>query len=118
MPESRVIRWAPRVATTPIPGVTAAAAHGEQLSAALYTLEPGAVVPSHSHDNEEFGQIVRGALELGVDGDVCVLEPGEAFLIPGGVPHAARALDAGCELLECYAPPRAPASSPPPEAAA
>jgi quercetin dioxygenase-like cupin family protein len=112
---SPVIRWGPRIEPTPIPGITAAAVYGQRLSAALYRLEPGAVVPRHSHHNEEFGQVVRGALELGVDGEVCVLTEGEAFVIPGGMPHAARALDAGCELLECYAPPRAPASTEPME---
>jgi len=105
------IDWEERRAAGPVPGVTAASAHGAQLSAALYTLEPNAVVPEHSHANEEFGQVIRGSLELSHPGGTVVLSAGEAFLLPGGAPHGARAGAAGCELLECYAPPRAPTPS-------
>jgi quercetin dioxygenase-like cupin family protein len=90
----------------PVPGILAAITHGAQLSAARYTLEPGVVVPEHAHDNEEFGQVLRGSLELRTPDATVVLEAGSGFLVPGGVPHAATAGDEGCELLECYAPPR------------
>ena len=105
------IAWDELRANGPVPGITAATAHGRQLSAALYTLAPGADVPEHSHDNEEFGQVIRGSLELRHPGGTLVLEAGDAFLLEGGAVHGARAGDEGCELLECYAPPRGPASS-------
>jgi len=103
-----IIDWARRERSAPLAGITAAVAVGAQLSAVRYTLDADAPVPEHSHPNEEFGQILRGSLELRVAGRTRVLRAGEAFLVPGGVPHAARALDEGCELLECYAPPRDP----------
>ena len=106
MPDGPVIRWAPE--PTPVRGIAAGAARGERLSAAFYVLQPGAVVPRHAHGNEEFGQVLRGALELEVGDETYALTEGEGFVIPGGVPHAARAFDDGCQLLECYAPPRAP----------
>jgi quercetin dioxygenase-like cupin family protein len=105
---AEIINWGTRDRPAPLAGITAAVAVGDQLSAVRYTLEPAAPVPEHSHPNEEFGQILRGSLELVVGGQARVLRAGEAFLIPGDVPHAARALDDGCELLECYAPPRDP----------
>ena len=98
-----VIAWEARPG--PVPGITAAAAAGAQLSAALYVLEPGAEVPVHAHDNEEFGLVLRGSLEL-LGAEPAVLEAGEAFLLAGGVEHGARAGAEGCELVECYAPPR------------
>jgi quercetin dioxygenase-like cupin family protein len=106
MPDGPVIRWA--FAPAPLPGIAAAGAGGEQLSAARYVLEPGARVPEHQHASEEFGHVLAGGLELHVADVAYVLGEGEAFVIPGGMPHAARALETGCELLECYAPPRAP----------
>jgi quercetin dioxygenase-like cupin family protein len=90
----------------PVPGITAAAVAGAQLSAARYTLEPGAEVPLHAHHNEEFGVVLRGTLELREPGATVVLGAGEAFLLPGGAEHGARAGADGCELIECYAPPR------------
>lgn len=104
------IAWDALRAPGPVPGITAAVAGGEQLSAALYTLEPGALVPLHAHDNEEFGLVLRGSLELRHEGGTDVLGAGEAFLLPGGAEHGARAGEDGCELIECYAPPRMPES--------
>jgi quercetin dioxygenase-like cupin family protein len=101
-----LIDWGGRTGPGPIDGVTAASAVGAQLSAALYVLGPGVVVPEHSHPNEEFGQVISGSLELLHAGTTHVLGAGRAFLVAGGVPHGARAGDEGCELLECYAPPR------------
>ena len=98
------IDWRPQA--DPVPGVRAAAAAGERLSAARYTLEPGAVVPVHAHANEEFGVVLRGTLELRHGHRAQVLRAGEAFLLAGGLAHGARAGEDGCELVECYAPPR------------
>lgn len=98
------IAW--RALADPVPGVRAAAAAGEHLSAARYTLQPGAVVPVHAHANEEFGIVLRGSLELRHGHEAQILRAGEAFLLSGGVEHGARAGDDGCELVECYAPPR------------
>ena len=108
--ESR-IAWERLAAPGPVPGVVAASVHGAQLSAALYTLDPGTVVPEHSHPNEEFGQVIAGSVTLECDGQAEELGVGEAFLIPGDVPHAATAGRDGCTLLECYAPPRVPKES-------
>jgi quercetin dioxygenase-like cupin family protein len=104
------IPWDALRAAGPQPGITAAVAAGEQLSAALYTLEPGAVVPPHAHDNEEFGLVLRGTLELRHEDGTAVLGAGEAFLLRSGAEHGARAGEDGCELIECYAPPRVPES--------
>jgi quercetin dioxygenase-like cupin family protein len=88
-------------------GITAASELGEQLSVTRYTLAEGAVVPEHVHDAEEFGQVLSGTLLLTVDGATATVATGEGFLIRGGVPHSA-VTEGGCDLLECYAPPRLP----------
>ena len=111
------LRWPALDRAALLPGITATVAQGEQLSAVLYSLAAGAAVPAHAHESEEFGQVLAGSLELDVAGRTTVLTAGEGFLIPGAVPHAARAGDDGCELLECYAPPRTPVP-PAPEGAA
>jgi quercetin dioxygenase-like cupin family protein len=104
------VRWDDADTSALVPGITAATLAGTRLSATRFVLDPGADVPEHSHDSEEFGHVVRGGLELRCEGVTTTLREGDAFVVPGGVPHAARALDAGCELLECYTPPRVPAA--------
>lgn len=106
--ESAAFCWDELTQHAPIPGISGSVRTGAELSAAIFRLEPAAVVPLHHHVNEEFGQVISGSLELRVDDEVSVLEVGEAFLIPGNVPHAAVAGPDGCVLLECYAPPRNP----------
>jgi quercetin dioxygenase-like cupin family protein len=103
------LRWPERGSTALLPGITVSLVHGQRLTAALYSLAPGAEVPGHSHDNEEFGQVLAGSLTLTAGGQVRTLAAGEGFLLPAGVPHSAVAGADGCQLLECYAPPRAPA---------
>lgn len=107
-PGGALLRWPEMDVARPLPGITAVVGTGKQLSAAVFTLDAGAVVPDHSHDNEEFGQVLSGSLELRWADQTVVLQAGEAFLLPAGVPHGARALDDGCALVECYAPPRNP----------
>ena len=102
------IDWPSLPDHAPIAGITGQVQLGAELSAAMFRLSPGAVVPRHHHVNEEFGQVLEGSLELEVATEVSSLVAGDGFLIPGNVPHAAVAGPDGCLLLECYAPPRNP----------
>lgn len=102
------IDWTQLPEHAPAPGITGRVQLGTELSVALFQLQAGAVVPRHTHPNEEFGQVLAGALRLEVGTDERDLVEGDSFLIPGDVPHAAVAGPAGCVLLECYAPPRNP----------
>jgi quercetin dioxygenase-like cupin family protein len=108
-PDTAQLDWSGLEVYAPLPGITGSVRMGADLSAATFWLEPGAVVPRHHHINEEFGQVISGSLELEVgDEERRLLSVGEAFLIPGDVPHAAAAGPEGCVLLECYSPPRNP----------
>lgn len=107
-----ILRWPELGGTALLPGITVSLAHGEKLTAALYSLDPRAEVPEHTHDNEEFGQILAGSLELTTGSRTRTLAAGEGFLLPAGAPHSAAAGPDGCQLLECYAPPRVPAAPP------
>jgi quercetin dioxygenase-like cupin family protein len=111
--DSAALHWSELHVYAPLPGISGSVRMGADLSAAMFRLEPGAVVPRHSHVNEEFGQVISGSLELEVDAEKRLLDAGEAFLIPGDVPHAAAAGPQGCVLLECYSPPRNPFAAQP-----
>jgi len=65
----------------------------------------GALVPRHSHVNEQITWIISGALKLIFDDGERILREGEMLLIPANVPHAAEALEDTVDI-DVFAPPR------------
>ena len=88
------------------PGVTAKIASGEKMMLSLVTFAPDAVVPTHSHPHEQMGFMVSGTLELTIEGETRVLSGNDMYLVPGGVPHSAKAGPGGAVALEAFTPPR------------
>jgi quercetin dioxygenase-like cupin family protein len=56
-------------------------------------LSRGAVVPRHSHVNEQYSWIVSGALKFSFDDHDVVLNAGDVLLIPANVPHSVVAME-------------------------
>lgn len=87
--------------------ITRRVVSGERAMLAHIYLEKGAVVPTHSHENEQFTYLLSGTLKLwiGQEEETIVLEAGEALHIPAHVPHGAEALE-DCVDLDVFSPPR------------
>jgi quercetin dioxygenase-like cupin family protein len=65
---------------------------------------PGAVVPLHSHPHEQLGVVLQGELEMEIGGERRALRPGDAYVIPGGVQHGARAHAGPVRVLDVFYP--------------
>ena len=81
---------------------------GERMMIAQVFLDEGAVVPMHSHDNEQLTYILEGALRfwIGEDGsEELVVKAGEVLYIPSNVPHMAEALEDTLDV-DIFCPPR------------
>lgn len=81
---------------------------GERMMYAQVLLKKGAIVPRHSHDNEQITFIVDGALKFWIGADeseVLVVRAGEVLLIPSNVPHKAEALEDTVDV-DIFCPPR------------
>ena len=87
-------------------GVSAKPLFGKTAMLNLVELEPGAVVPLHSHPHEQLGVVLRGLLVLSVDGVEHPLGPMEGYVIPGGVEHGARFGPEGATVLDVFQPVR------------
>ena len=87
-------------------GVRLRIVSGDKLMLSEVTLEPGAVVPLHSHPHEQAGRCLSGEFELEVGGEARRIRAGDTYLIPGGVPHSARGLEERCVTLDIFSPPR------------
>lgn len=82
-------------------------AGGDRANVQHFVVEPGAVVPEHSHPHEQVGYMLEGALTFDVDGERAVVEAGDSYAIPGDEPHAAEnAGDVPAVGLDVFSPPR------------
>ena len=79
--------------------------HSETMTVARLRLGKGAVVPRHSHPNEQISTIESGSLRFIFDDGETVVSQGESLQIPGGVAHAAEALEDSV-ALDLFSPRR------------
>ena len=84
---------------------------GKRMMLAQVFLDKGAIVPKHSHDNEQLTWVVEGALKfwLGNEGEPGyeerIVSAGEGMYIPSNVPHKAEALEDTLDV-DVFSPPR------------
>ena len=81
---------------------------GERMMLAHVYLDKGAVVPKHSHHNEQLTYILEGALHfhIGENGEEeVIVRAGEVLVIPSNVPHMAVALEDTLDV-DVFCPPR------------
>jgi quercetin dioxygenase-like cupin family protein len=62
---------------------------GDNATVSQLLLKRGAVVPRHSHVNEQYSWIMSGKLKFVFDDREIVVGAGEFLLIPPNVPHSA-----------------------------
>ncbi len=103
--EAKVYRWADIEPEQLNPLLTRQFVSGEKAMLSRILLKEGCFVPEHAHHNEQISLIISGALEFVVGGVTRVVRAGEILVIPGMVPHSARALE-DTENLDLFAPPR------------
>jgi quercetin dioxygenase-like cupin family protein len=87
------------------PRVARQAVHTERLTVAHLHLTKGAIVPRHSHENEQVTVLERGRLRFEFDDSSRILEAGQMLEIPSGLPHLVEALEDSL-ALDLFAPPR------------
>ena len=81
---------------------------GERMMLAHVYLKKGAVVPRHSHENEQITYILEGGLRFWIGADesqIIDVLAGEVLHIPSHVPHKAEALEDTLDV-DIFSPPR------------
>jgi quercetin dioxygenase-like cupin family protein len=79
---------------------------GQDVMVARVLMKRGAIVPEHSHHNEQITYVLEGALKFWIDGKEIVVKAGEVLTIPPDMPHRAEALVETVDL-DVFNPPRA-----------
>ena len=88
-------------------GVIARAVEGERLTLAVIELDPGSVVPEHSHENEQLGMVISGSVRFRVGTEMRELGPGGTWTIPPNTPHEVHTGPDGAVVIDVFAPARA-----------
>ena len=87
-------------------GVVGRTVHGERVTFSLVELDPDVTVPEHSHENEQLGVVLTGALTFTVGAETRELGPGQSWCITAHVPHSVVAGRDGAVLVEVFSPVR------------
>jgi len=72
----------------------------------LLELPPRAVVPMHSHAQEQLGIVLEGEFALAIGSERREMKAGDMDIIPGGVPHEAIGSGKKALLFAVGSPPR------------
>ena len=80
--------------------------HTDELMMVEFGFEKGGVGALHSHPHVQSSYVAEGRFEVTIDGKTEIVEEGGAFIVPSGLVHGVKALEAG-RLVDTFTPHRA-----------
>jgi len=80
--------------------------HTDELMMVEFAFEKGGVGATHSHPHVQSSYVAEGRFEVTIDGISEIVETGGAFIVPSGLMHGVRALEAA-RLVDTFTPHRA-----------
>lgn len=88
----------------PVPGCRMRTPYGDKLMLSYLEMDENAEIPLHSHPHEQGGMLLQGRMELQIGDETRIVEPGGMYLVPGGVPHRAKAIGGPALVLDVFSP--------------
>lgn len=70
-----------------------------------FTFEKGGIGALHSHQHVQSSYIAEGIFEVTIDGVTETIAAGGAYIVPSGLVHGVKALEAG-KLIDSFTPQR------------
>ena len=80
--------------------------HTPELMQVEFGFDAGAVGALHSHPHVQVSYVAEGSFEVTIDGVTQVVGTGGSFIVPSGLVHGVKALEAG-RLVDVFTPARA-----------
>jgi unsaturated pyranuronate lyase len=87
------------------PRLSRKAIHSQNMTIARMHVQKYAVVPQHSHHNEQVSMVERGALKFVLNGEERIVRGGELIVIPADAVHLVEALE-DTIVVDLFAPAR------------
>jgi quercetin dioxygenase-like cupin family protein len=79
--------------------------HTPELMQVEFGFDAGAVGALHSHPHVQVSYVAEGSFEVTIDGVTQVVGIGGSFIVPSGLVHGVKALEAG-RLVDVFTPMR------------
>ncbi len=103
---NRVIRVSDVPIVNLMPGANSHIVPGTNMTLSFVTLQENKYYPVHSHPHEQVIIVLKGELDVIVEGKRYRVRVGEVLPIAGGLAHGAHTLDGRCVVLEVFSPAR------------
>ena len=85
-------------------GISGRIVEGERLTVAVVELEPNGTVPSHEHEHEQMGLVIRGQVTFTVGDETRTFGPGGTWRVPSMTPHGALTGPDGATVVDVFNP--------------
>jgi len=85
---SKIITDLPE-AITQVKGVRAWVLQGERQQLVFFEMDSHSQVPEHSHDYPQWGIMLKGKMQLTIDGKIHLIKKGDEYVIPARAKHYA-----------------------------
>ena len=80
--------------------------HTDELMVVEFAFDKDAIGALHSHPHVQASYVADGRFEVTIDGKMQTLAAGDSFIVPSGLVHGVKALEAG-RLVDSFTPHRA-----------
>ncbi len=91
---------------TMLPGLTRKTlAQGQSMMICEFTFDAHVEIPTHSHPHEQVGYVVKGHVEMTIEGKKYELRQGDSYYAPSNAPHGALTLEPSV-IVDTFSPPR------------
>jgi quercetin dioxygenase-like cupin family protein len=70
-----------------------------------FTFNKSVTIPIHSHPHDQVGYVVKGRVEMTIDGEKYILSKGDSYSAPSNIPHGAYTLEPSI-IVDTFSPPR------------
>jgi quercetin dioxygenase-like cupin family protein len=97
-------KYDPEGFLTPIDGIEMKTfVYGEKSLLTRFHIKKGSLLPKHSHPQEQTGFMVSGKMELFIDEQGFIAEPGDTWSVKGDIEHWAKIFEDSV-VVEVFSP--------------
>jgi quercetin dioxygenase-like cupin family protein len=84
------------------PGWRGRTFHSPSMTFAHWSFTAGSDIHEHDHPQEEVWHVIEGELEITLDGETRLAQPGLVAIVPPNTPHSVRAVTDGTAIVVDY----------------